>query len=75
MVDFFLAQHFLVYCPPCFRCLQALGFIYDKQLVKLLFQGVNDRYGNRNGGYTRVKREPMLRRGDAAELAVIELVD
>ncbi|KAF5834438.1 plastid/chloroplast ribosomal protein L17 [Dunaliella salina] len=53
---------------------QALAFIYDKTLVKLLFEGANERYGDRNGGYTRVKREPMLRRGDATEMAIIELV-
>ncbi|EDX76118.1 ribosomal protein L17 [Coleofasciculus chthonoplastes PCC 7420] len=52
---------------------QALGYIYDKQLVHALFEGVNDRYGNRNGGYTRVLRT-LRRRGDNAEMAIIELV-
>jgi len=60
--------------PSSVAILQALAFLYDKTLVKLLFDGVNERYGDRNGGYTRVKREPMLRRGDATEMAIIELV-
>lgn len=59
---------------PCLCPLQALAFIYDKTLVKQLFEGVQERYGERNGGYTRIKSEPMLRRGDATEMAVIELV-
>jgi large subunit ribosomal protein L17 len=54
--------------------LQALSFLYDPELVKGLFDGVQERYGERAGGYTRVKAEPFLRRGDAAEMAIIELV-
>jgi large subunit ribosomal protein L17 len=52
---------------------QAIGYLYDKQLVHALFEGVQDRYGNRNGGYTRVLRT-VRRRGDNAEMAIIELV-
>ena len=52
---------------------QALGYIYDKQLVHALFEGVQERYGDRNGGYTRVLRT-VPRRGDNAEMAIIELV-
>ncbi|HBB36002.1 MAG TPA: 50S ribosomal protein L17 [Cyanobacteria bacterium UBA8803] len=52
---------------------QALGYIYDKDLVHSLFEGVKDRYGDRNGGYTRVLRT-VRRRGDNAEMAIIELV-
>lgn len=52
---------------------QALGYIYDKQLVHALFEGVPKRYGDRNGGYTRVLRT-VPRRGDNAEMAIIELV-
>jgi large subunit ribosomal protein L17 len=54
---------------------QALGYIYDKELVQGLFLGVPDRYATRMGGYTRIKTEPFLRRGDAAQMAVIELVE
>ncbi|KAJ9534190.1 hypothetical protein QJQ45_006996 [Haematococcus lacustris] len=53
---------------------QAMAFVYDKTLVGRLFEGVQERYGERNGGYTRIKTEPFLRRGDAAEMAIIELV-
>ncbi|MEO1134878.1 MAG: 50S ribosomal protein L17 [Cyanobacteria bacterium J06639_1] len=53
---------------------QALGYIYDKQLVHTLFDRVPERYGSRNGGYTRILRT-VRRRGDGAEMAVIELVD
>jgi len=52
---------------------QALGYIYDKDLVNELFNAVGERYGKRNGGYTRVVRTKR-RRGDNAEMAIIELV-
>lgn len=52
---------------------QALGYIYDKDLVSELFKAVNERYGNRKGGYTRIVRTKR-RRGDNAEMAIIELV-
>lgn len=52
---------------------QAIGYIYDKQLVHALFEQVGDRYGNRQGGYTRILRT-VRRRGDNAEMAIIELV-
>ncbi len=52
---------------------QALGYLYDKQLVHALFEGAKERYGDRNGGYTRVLRT-VPRRGDNAEMAIIELV-
>jgi large subunit ribosomal protein L17 len=51
---------------------QAMGFIYDKQLVHALFEGAQERYGDRQGGYTRVLRT-VNRRGDNAEMAIIEL--
>jgi large subunit ribosomal protein L17 len=52
---------------------QAMGYIYDKDLVHALFEQAKERYGNRSGGYTRVVRTKS-RRGDNAEMAIIELV-
>ncbi|HEY9624847.1 MAG TPA: 50S ribosomal protein L17 [Crinalium sp.] len=51
---------------------QALGYVYDKQLVHALFEQAKERYGDRNGGYTRILRT-ISRRGDNAEMAIIEL--
>lgn len=51
----------------------AMGYIYDKQLVHALFEAAKDRYGSRNGGYTRIIRT-IRRRGDNSEMAIIELV-
>ncbi|WP_204104887.1 MULTISPECIES: 50S ribosomal protein L17 [Spirulina sp. CCY15215] len=53
---------------------RALSYLYDKTLVKALFDEVGDRYSDRDGGYTRVVRT-IRRRGDNAEMAIIELVD
>jgi large subunit ribosomal protein L17 len=52
---------------------RALGYIYDKQLVHALFEQAQERYGERQGGYTRIFRT-IRRRGDNAEMAIIELV-
>ena len=52
---------------------QALGYIYDKQLVHALFEQAPERYGDQNGGYTRVLRT-MPRKGDNAPMGIIELV-
>lgn len=52
---------------------QALGYVYDKQLVHALFEQAPERYGERNGGYTRVLRT-MPRRGDMAPMGIVELV-
>lgn len=51
---------------------QALGYMYDKQLVHALFEQAQERYGNRQGGYTRILRT-VSRRGDNSEMAIIEL--
>lgn len=52
---------------------RAIGYMYDKQLVHALFEQVSERYGDRNGGYTRIIRT-VSRRGDNAEMAILELV-
>lgn len=53
---------------------QALAFITKEDVVKKLFDEIAPKYADRVGGYTQVyKLGP--RRGDAAEMALIKLVD
>ena len=52
---------------------RVLGYIYDKKLVHSLFDKAQERYGERDGGYTRIVRT-VSRRGDNAQMAIIELV-
>ena len=52
---------------------QALAFITREDVAKKLFDEVAPKYAERNGGYTRIVRLGE-RRGDGAEMALIELV-
>ncbi len=53
---------------------QALSVIRDKKVVAKLFNELSDEYRDRNGGYTRIIQTGQ-RLGDAAPMAIIELVN
>ncbi len=53
---------------------QALSFIHDESVVNNLFSQIGPRFASRNGGYTRIV-PTRSRPGDAASMAVIELVE
>jgi len=53
---------------------QALEFITKEDVVTKLFAEIAPKYAERNGGYTRIIQTGP-RRGDAAPMAILELVD
>ena len=52
---------------------QVLAYVMDEEVVKTLFDEIAPKYAERNGGYTRMMKKGP-RRGDGAEVVILELV-
>jgi len=54
---------------------EALSRLPDKPAIKKLFEEIAPRFEGRNGGYVRILKLPLRRKGDGAEMAIIEWVE
>lgn len=54
---------------------EAARVVHDHEVLKGLFETLAPRYGERQGGYTRVLKLDRERAGDSAEMAIISLVE
>ena len=52
---------------------QALAYLYEEEVVRKLFDKIAPKYSEKRGGYTRIIKVGY-RRGDAAEMCILELV-
>lgn len=52
---------------------QVMAYVTKESVVKKLFDDIAPKYAETNGGYTRIYKIGP-RRGDAAEMAIIELI-